>query len=63
MDWLNDQDLLPTERRLLRAFGTPRRGLDGQLVWPVDELPPHLRRAGVRPMPRPQAVAVTGVPG
>jgi hypothetical protein len=42
MDYLNDADLLPHERRLLRAFGTPRRALDGRLVWRLDELPPHV---------------------
>jgi hypothetical protein len=44
-DGLNDADLQPWERRLLREFSTARRALDGRLVWPTDELPSWIQQA------------------
>ena len=37
MAWLDDAALLPRERRWLQQFLTPRRALDGRLVWPTAE--------------------------
>lgn len=36
--YLADAGLTDAERALLREFLTPRRTLDGRLVWPVGEL-------------------------
>jgi hypothetical protein len=36
--WWPDADLHPATREALGEFLTPRRGLNGELHWPVDEL-------------------------
>jgi hypothetical protein len=36
--WLPDALLDDDQRALLRRFVTPRRGLDGGLLWPTSEL-------------------------
>jgi hypothetical protein len=36
-----DRDLSPRDRRYYSEFLLPRTGSDGQLWWPVDELPPY----------------------
>ncbi len=36
--WLSNADLDAESRAYLSAFLTARRGIDGQLYWPADEL-------------------------
>lgn len=37
-NYIRDDALGDVEREKLRELLTPRRALDGSLVWPVDEL-------------------------
>jgi hypothetical protein len=37
-DWLPDTLLDDDQRAVLRRFITPRRDLDGDLLWPIHEL-------------------------
>lgn len=37
--WLSDSDILDDNvRHFLRAYTTPRRGSNGQICWPLDEV-------------------------
>jgi len=37
--WLSDSDILDDDvRQFLRTYTTPRRGSNGHLCWPIDEM-------------------------